>query len=301
MLLVEGEDAASFLQGQTTCDIKSLPEGCITLGGICNAKGRTVAVFRLFHADGHCFLLLRADMIDAVRKRLKPYVMRSRVRIAGADLDPDWRLSGLLGTLAPVTIEALGISAAPQPGHAFRTAAGAWLLGIDQDRKYLLLAPSDLTATVRAALLDSGAAEAVPTATWHSAEIADGIPSITPATTEEFIPQMLNLDLLGGISFRKGCYTGQEVVARTHYLGSVKRRMHRFRVTCDRFPEAGARLSNANDADIGLVLHAAPPEENPRDFDLLAVLTGEGAQTDDIRLWSSTGPRVEHISLPYSL
>lgn len=301
VLLIEGEDAVGFLQGQTTCDVANLADGDITLGAICNAKGRTVAVFRLFRAANSCFLVLRNDMLETVRRRLKPYVLRSSVRIADVEQNGNWQLSGLLGTLDRSATAILGVAAAPPRGHAARTAAGAWLLGIDRDAKYLLAASPEVTATVRTAFLADRAGATAPADVWYAAEIADGIPCVTPATTEEFLPQMLNLDLLRGISFKKGCYTGQEVVARTHYLGRVKRRMHRFEVSCGHPPASGDRLVHAADGSpVGQVLLAARTPDDAGRYDLLAVLTSEDLQADDLRLWSLTGPRVKPVSLPYT-
>lgn len=296
LLVVEGEDAASFLQGQTTCDVKGLTEGIITLGALCNPKGRTVAVFRLFCHGGRFHLLLRADMIESVRSRLQRYVLRARVGIS--DASGQWAVLGLLGPVDGVTADLFGLPVSPPVGHWERVPSGALVLSVDTDEKFLVLAPIELVAELESALSDSGFVGRTSPAEWERAEIRDGVPTVTPTTSEEFTPQMLNLDLLGGVSFTKGCYTGQEVVARTHYLGTVKRRMHRFHVCCDRLPEAGARLAGAHDENpIGQVVTVVPLNDSC--YDLLAVTSADGSRGDTVRLWSSSGPEAKWMNLPY--
>jgi folate-binding protein YgfZ len=300
VLAIEGADAVGFLQGQTTCDIKNLKTGQMTLGAICNPKGRAVAVFRLLRVENGCLLVLSRDRVDAVRRRLKPYVLRSQVSIADATLDRGWSLVGLLGPFGPDAAAALGIAGEPHPGQALPMAPGTWLLALERSGKYLLAAPPAATAALRDQLIAGGLAHEITADRWLFAEIADGIPCITDATAEEFIPQMLNLDLLEGISFTKGCYTGQEVVARTHYLGAVKRRMHRLRVQSDTCPAAGMRIVRGpDDLSAGQVLIAVGTPESPDSFDLLAVLTAEGAQAQGLHLGSPSGPGLEPASLPY--
>ena len=302
VLAIEGADAVGFLQGQTTCDIKALKPGQMTLGAICNPKGRTLAVFRLLRVESGCLLVLPKDRIDAVRRRLIPYVLRAQVRITGAVDDGDWSLLGGLGSIGPGAGAVLGMTGEPQPGQALLMSTGAWMLTLERSGKYLVAGPSAVTAALRYRLLADGLAHEITNERWQFAEIADGIPTITDATAEEFIPQMLNLDLLGGISFGKGCYTGQEVVARTHYLGAVKRRMHRLRAQSDRRPEAGLRIAMGPDDTLaGQVLIAAGTPEMPGCYDMLSVLTAEGAQAQELRLGSPSGSRLEPARLPYSL
>ncbi|WP_139557485.1 CAF17-like 4Fe-4S cluster assembly/insertion protein YgfZ [Methylotetracoccus oryzae] len=302
VLAIEGADAVGFLQGQTTCDIKALKPGQMTLGAICNPKGRTLAVFRLLRVESGCLLVLPKDRIDAVRRRLIPYVLRAQIRITGDVDDGEWSLLGGLGSIGPGAGAVLGMTGEPQPGQALLMSTGAWVLALERSGKYLVAGPSAVTAALRDQLLADGLAHEITNERWQFAEIADGIPTITDATAEEFIPQMLNLDLLGGISFSKGCYTGQEVVARTHYLGAVKRRMHRLRAQSDRRPEAGLRIAMGPDDTLaGQVLIAAGTPEMPGCYDMLSVLTAEGAQAQELRLGSPSGPRLEPARLPYSL
>ena len=297
VLSVEGPDAATFLQGQVTCDAKGLGDGRMTLGAMCNAKGRTIAVFRLVHQGGRYLLVLRADMIEAVRRRLQMYVLRSRVTIT--DARGKWRALGLLGAIDGAPAETIGLTRTPAVGESASIPHGAAVLAVDETDKFMILAPPQAASAIEDSLIRGGYAQRVSPTVWEQADIRDGIPTVTPATTEEFVPQMLNLDLVGGISFNKGCYTGQEIVARTHYLGSVKRRMHRFRADCTRLPEAGTRLYLDNDeAPAGRVVAAvALPCESG--YDLLAIVTVEETPRGTIRLWSSAGPQIHGLPLPY--
>ncbi len=296
LLLVEGVDAVPFLQGQVTCDVKALAEGQVTLGALCNPKGRVIATFRLFRWNEHCCLILRCDMIDAVRNVLQRYVLRARVTLR--DGRSAWSVLGLLGKIDDRSAAALGLSACPLVGHGASAARGAWVLAVDRAQKYLILAPTGVGAEIEAALGNQELAVRDSPSEWQRADIRDGVPNVPPATTEQFVPQMLNLDLLGGIGFEKGCYTGQEVVARSHYLGTVKRRMHRFRVHSDRVPQSGARLTGEGDEPpIGHVLTAAELADSS--YELLAVVANDRVRDGSVRLWLSSGPKLERIALPY--
>lgn len=298
LLLVEGADALEFLQGQLTCDVKALTEGQVTLGALCNPKGRTIATFRLFRGYGQCWgLILRADMIAAVQKVLQRYVLRARVTLR--DARSDWSILGLLGNIDDCLAAAIGLSDSLLVGRGAAAGRGAWLIAVDRDQKYLVLAPAAAAAEIEAEFADQNLTVGASLSAWQRADIGDGVPQLSPATTEEFVPQMLNLDLLGGIGFEKGCYTGQEVVARTHYLGTVKRRMHRFRVHCNRVPEPGARLiSERDEHSIGQVIWAVDAATSG--YDLLAVVSNDCLRgAGSIRLWSSSGPELARAALPY--
>lgn len=295
LLIVQGEDAAPFLRSQATCDIRGLSEDCVGLGAFCSPKGRAVAVFRVLRHGGRFFLILRDDMLDAVRSRLQRYVLRARVELS--DARERWAIFGLLGTGNAAT-DLLGLSAMPPPGRCTETAGGALVMAVDGADKFLVAAPRAAADALETAWIRRGVGRHGSASDWECTEIRDGIPTVTPATSEEFIPQMLNLDRLGGISFNKCCYTGQEVVARTHYLGTVKRRMHRFRVDCDRMPEPGTRLVGARDENpIGQVVAAAPAADSG--YELWAVTGAEAGPGDAVQLGACSGPPLRWMDLPY--
>lgn len=201
---VTGADAASFLQGQVTADLGALQGRHSTPTAWCTPQGRVIALLTVGRSpDGDGLVaVLRRELCGPVVDRLARYVMRSKVRIEIADA----AVMGLEG-------DAAGISEIP----------GITVLQLPASRQ-LLVGPGDA--------LEASAAKATaaPAGAWEARCIALGEPEVHAQTSERWIPQMLNLDLLGGVSFSKGCYPGQEIVARTQHLGRIKRRMFRYRV-----------------------------------------------------------------------
>jgi folate-binding protein YgfZ len=197
VLAFRGADAAKFLQGQLSADVEKLAPGGSTLAGLHNPQGRVIALLGVVRvAADELLAVLPAELIAPVTARLAKLVFRAKVRIE--DASASYRVRG---TEAP--IEGL-------PAVRWGTRA-------------LSLAPVD------AAAVANEAANAEARAAWERADIAEGLPQVYAATSEAFVSQMLNLDLVGAIAFDKGCYTGQEVVARAHYRGRVKRRLQRWR------------------------------------------------------------------------
>jgi folate-binding protein YgfZ len=194
VLAFRGADAARFLQGQLSADTEKLALGASTLAGLHNPQGRVIALLALVRSGAEEILaVLPRELMAPVAQRLGKYLFRAKVRISD---DSD-------------VLRVLGAAAGSDPGGGVSVAWG--------DRR-LLLAPRGSER------IDPGAS----TAAWERADIAAGIPQVYAATSESFVAQMLNLDLLGAVAFDKGCYTGQEVIARAHYRGRVKRRMQRW-------------------------------------------------------------------------
>jgi folate-binding protein YgfZ len=287
---VEGEDAAVFLQGQTTCDVKGLSPGRYTWGAACTHQGRVMADFRLLRGETGFYLILAADMAEPMRKHLRNFVLRSKVTLT--DLTPEW---GLIGLLRPVENLAL-----PEEPGSFTEQAGLIALRLS-DGRGLVAAENAAARRVWAELTESAGPPA-SASTWKLRDIEAGFPEVAAATTEAFIPQMLNLDALGGVSFNKGCYTGQEIVTRTHYLGQVKRRMLRVRGQGNILPAPGSAIYAAVQGqakEAGQVVAAAP--ESDSSFQALAVLGLDYASGGDLRFLEPAGPTVEILDLPYSL
>ncbi len=228
LLVISGPDRISFLQGQLTQDVTGLVPGVTSLAGWADAKGRLLFAGHLFGipagAEDALAMLVPADLAEALAKRLRMYVLRARVEVAVPDTTP-------VGLFGPPAVS--------EPGSVRLHGA---------DGRHLLLEPAASAFRDRTTI--------TPASEWALAEIRAGIPSIVAATTGEFVAQMVNLDLLGGISFTKGCYTGQEIVARMKYLGRVKRRMLRFSGPGEP-PVAGTALLGER-GTIGQVVSAAP-------------------------------------------
>lgn len=233
VLTVAGKDAASFLQGQVTCNVHDISESKSSLGAICNPKGRVITTFLLVKREDAYLLLLPLELLPAIKKRLQMYVLRSAVT-----LNDDSDTLCLLGC-CQLDVAA---NSAEQLGNTTRQHGQ---LTVDFSRKVnrqLLIADAEVAQRLWTERVTSQGYQPAGSETWRLLDIIDGIPWLSTETSEEYIPQMLNLDTLGGISFTKGCYTGQEIVARTHYLGKAKRQM--FAAECDltELPSANAGI-----------------------------------------------------------
>jgi tRNA-modifying protein YgfZ len=267
-LLVGGADARAFLQGQLSADIEAPQRGSARLASCNSAHGRVQAVLWLIERTDGIALVTGAALVEMLTARLRKYVLRSKVTIAAGALRVGALRHEALPTLAAREhVERDGVSFAHLPGHDDIVAIGAI----------------------------SGTAGSVDAARWRLADIRAGVPQIHAQTHEQFVAQMLNLDLLGGISFEKGCYTGQEIIARTHYRGAIKRRMFRYRGECAP-PAPGARVLSAGQHAGDVVDSAA----TGTGCELLAVVSL--AQADEaLRLDDAQQTQLERLSLPYDV
>jgi tRNA-modifying protein YgfZ len=225
VLCARGAGAVSFLQGQLSNDLALLSPQRSLLAGYHNPQGRVIALLRLLqHAPDELLAVLPGELVTPVAARLARFILRAKVQLA--DESQQWRIQGLLpaGQRAAQShgVRLAGIDAALPRGanEAVPIAGGSIVRLAGEPPRWLLLSPrsqAPLTAAPQADPLE-----------WQRAAVAAGEPQVYAATSEEFIAQMLNLDCVGAIAFDKGCYTGQEIVARAHYRGRVKRRMQRF-------------------------------------------------------------------------
>ena len=287
-----GPDATAFLQGQVSCDVERLDAAHAAHGCYCTPQGRMLANFLLWRDAEELRMSLSDDIADAVQKRLRMYVLRSKVAIAV----PAPALLGVAGTAGAQALrEALG--AVPAAAMDLQRVGGVTVIRLHGER-FLLVAPSADAPTLwerLAALLAP-----VGTATWQWLDIVAGVPLVTAPTQDQFVPQMVNLELIGGVDFRKGCYTGQEVIARAQHRGKVKRRMFLAHVAADA-ARAGDPVLAGGDAEAsgGLVVNAAPSPEGGTD--LLAVLQSATANAGNLHLGTPEGPLLEVRPLPYGV
>lgn len=247
-LAIRGEDARSFLQNQLSSDVSLVSETRGQLSGWHDPKGRVLAILRVLpRADGFV-LVMHAGLVAAVAQRLRMYVLRARVTI---DAGP-----AVYGAGAD-TLAALLPAGAVLP--AAEPAAGAGTLAAVVTAEFSALRLPGTTGWLIAGALppDRVADDAVAVAAWERAELEAGIPEVYPATSGEFVAQMLNLDRIGAVSFTKGCYPGQEIVARAHHLGRVKRRTRLFRAA-GAPPVPGESLADS----AGTVVRAAAAAEH---------------------------------------
>jgi folate-binding protein YgfZ len=230
VLRFSGPDAVQFLQGQLSNDMRRLEQGRTTLAAYSSAQGRVLAVLHLLPHSSGILAVLPRELAEPTRERLRKFVLRAKVQIE--NLSDGWVVTGFHDGAA---LRAAGLSM-PEPGASYHEIDGAGIasLAADPARFWVVSAPSPVeTAAAGSTPTTAGAAAAAaantPTAAavehdWRLADIRAGLPQIYAATSEMFVAQMLNLDLLDGISFTKGCYTGQEIIARTQHLGRIKRR-----------------------------------------------------------------------------
>lgn len=283
LLRFSGPDTQNFLQGQLTCDVAALKPGTSTYGGYCTPKGRLLATFLLWADDTSYTMLLPVSLAEPIRKRLSMYILRAKVKVE--DITTAQACVGVTGTDAAQQIAALG-GAVPERLHGLSARDAVTAIAIPIQR-YLLVLPREQTHAAE----DDG--------TWQALDIAAGVPFITPATQEEFVAQMVNLDLIGGLSYTKGCYPGQEIVARTHYLGRLKQRMYRAHVGAT--ATAGDKLycADLGDQASGMVVTGTPSVNDHHD--VLAVLRTENIENTQYHLGSPQGPVLELAPLPYKI
>ncbi len=266
LIRVEGPDAAVFLQSQFTSDVAALATDRWQWTGYCSPKGRLLAVARLMRDAPGFHIELPLELRDDLVARLRRFVMRSKATLAPVE---GWCTVNLDGDHAgAAATQALDATA---PGDRMvLSRQGLVMIGGDGATARVHFDPAAqprLAAILAAVPADAVASE------WRSADLRAGIPWIVAATQDAFVPQMVDLDAIGGVSFAKGCYPGQEIVARSRYLGEVKRRLHLGRSTAA--PAPGDSIQSAGQA-VGKVLASARSDTGG--FDVLAVIDTEAAK-----------------------
>ena len=263
LLHAAGDDARAFLHAQLSNDIEHLAPDKARYAGWCSAKGRLLATFLVVPCPDGFLLQLSRDLVPVVAKRLSMFILRSKVKLA--DATGEWLQYGLW---------------APLPGGALsvRQTKDRIEVGIDADRTLLI------TKTPQSA--DTAAGD------WALAEVRAGRPLIVQKTQDQFVPQMVNLELAGGVDFGKGCYPGQEVVARAQYRGAVKRRMYRLRGATLQ-PGQDLYSDDAPGQASGTVVNAAGDES-------LAVLQISSVETGSPIRAEPKAAALEILPLPYA-
>jgi hypothetical protein len=291
---VTGDDAQIFLQAQLSCDVNGLGRTQASLGAYCSPKGRMLASFLVWpEAEGYSLALARS-IAESTIKRLRMFVLRAKVVLA--DRSDERILLGASGPSAERVLRA-SVGQVPEADRGVARVADSTIVRIASNRFLIATSPERAQALWGELAL---ALRAVGTPCWEWLEIRDGIPLVTARTQDELVPQMANLELLGGVSFQKGCYPGQEVVARTQYRGKSARRM--FLAGVDgAAPAAGDPLFSEalGDQASGVVVNAAPAPEGG--YDVLAVVHAQGAASGTVHLGAPSGPLLRFRPLPYAV
>ncbi len=297
LIKASGADTADFLQGQTSNDVRSVDNEHHQLGSYCTPKGRMLALYTLFKRDDDFYLQLPRAVREPVQKRLTMFVMRSDVKLE--DVSNSIPAFALCGPQAEALLQkALGACPA-EPEQSLTVDDVTLLRRPGSNPRFICFAPSERLAT----LWDTLAADATPAGAdaWELLEIRAGIPIVEVATVEAFVPQMVNLQRVNGVSFKKGCYPGQEVVARMQYLGKLKRRMYRAHSDAIPAPQAGTELYSAasqSGQGAGKVVRACPSPEGGSE--LLVVSEISSAEQGPLLLVDENGPQLEVLELPYA-
>ena len=301
LISVSGEDAASFLHKQLTNDVEHLGLAQVRLAGYCSPKGRLQATFLMWRNAGSIFLQLPRELQPALQKRLSMFVMRAKASLADAG---PLVVLGLGGASASA---ALGQHVAALPAEPYAkvdTELGTLLRVADafgSPRYQWLTTPAIAHAvlpSLRTALALGG------NQAWHLSSIHAGVPQVSARTQEQFVPQMINFELLGGVNFKKGCYPGQEIVARSQYLGKLKRRA--VLVTIDgAIAAAGDEVFAAADPGqpCGIVVNAALNGAGGTDalVEMKLAALEDAGETTAIRLGSASGAPLALLAMPYPL
>jgi folate-binding protein YgfZ len=293
-----GDDATDFLQGQFTNDLKQVSPTQSQLSAFCNSKGRMLAMFRIFQRDGTYYLRLSRQTLEETLKKLRMYILRSKVTLE--DASESFVHIGFSGPGAENQLKD-AVGKIPEGIDATVQIGGLTIIRIPGLNPRFEIIGELEPAKKLWSRLDVHAAP-VGAAAWGLLDILAGIPNIYANTVEEFVPQMVNLQALNGISFTKGCYTGQEIVARTHYLGKLKRRMYLAHIDSNEVPQPGDSVVAENtegDQSAGKIVDSnASPGGG---YDVLAVIVISSAQAGKVHLHNQEGPLLQMRELPYSI
>ena len=298
LIAAEGEEARDFLQNQFSNDMRLVSDSVSQISAYCTPKGRMLAAFRIFQRGEAFYLRLPRSILEPTLKRLRMYILRSKVTLEDASDN-----LASIGFAGPEALQRLGEILEKVPTEANAVAENSGLIIIrlpDPSPRFEIHGDPESVIGLWRRL----ARQATPVGadSWSWLDIQSGIPEVLPETVEAFVPQMVNLGALDGISYKKGCYPGQEVVARMHYLGKLKRRMYRAHVSTDTLPSPGDNLycPAETDQSVGKVVEAQP---NPNGgVDMLAVIQIATADTGDVRLAvNDDAARLEFQELPYTV
>ncbi len=294
LLKVSGEDAQSFLQNLLSNDIREVTPTRAQLSSFNNAKGRMLASMLIWRDGNDYVLQLHHSLCESIRKKLSMYVLRSKVKIV--DVSAELVCIGVAGVDARKTLEAL-YPALPQQAMEVAKQGEDSILCREAARFQITTTPQ------RAIELWQSLSKlhAVGSNCWDWLDIRAGVPFVQAATLEAFVPQMLNFEVIGGVNFKKGCYPGQEVVARMHYLGKASRRMYLAHLDDATEAKAGDVLFSTVSVEqsCGTVVDARPSPNGG--MDLLAVVQTASHESAAVHLGKIDGPQLQFQPLPYAL
>jgi len=306
LIALTGDDAASFLHNQLTNDVEHLTVGEARLAGYCSPKGRLMATFLMWRSAEAIYLELARDILAPLQKRLQMFVMRAKAKLADATADAaNEVMLGIGGAKADAALKAWFDALPAKPYSVVQHPLGILIrladaFGAPRYQWLMSAANAHTVFPALAATLNKGGNDA-----WHLAAVHAGVPQVAAATQEQFVPQMINFELLGGVNFKKGCYPGQEIVARSQYLGKLKRRMTL--ATLDALDaKAGDEVFLVSEPEqpCGMLVNVAPNGAGGVDalveMKLAAIEQGE-REAGSVRLASAGGAPLRLQDMPYAL
>jgi folate-binding protein YgfZ len=298
LIALSGEDAVNFLHNQLTNDVENLSLTEARLAGYCSPKGRLLATFLMWKSAENIMLQLPRQLQAPIQKRLQMFVLRAKAKLA--DVTDNHAVLGLAGPAAASILTEWFADLPAAPYGKTESAAGTLIRLADANGapRYQWITGAD-TAQDAWPKLSAGLQPAGAGA-WRLLDIEAGIPQITQATQEQFVPQMINYELIGGVNFRKGCYPGQEIVARSQYLGKLKRRMLLATTTAqDARPGMEVFSSADPEQPCGMIVNA---ERSAADrMECLVEIKTAALDQGAIHLGSASGPALQFKALPYPL
>lgn len=286
VIKVAGKDATQFLQGQLTCNVNDITESNSFFSAFCNAKGRTISTLLILKNSDSFLLILPNELVEKVLSKLQMYILRSDVQLSNVTDE-----LCLTGITTPNNADLFGHF--PETDFAVTNNSEIFIKLPSNENRFLHISCFDVAKSFWTQLIQNDNFSMSNSNSWKFHDILAGIPWLTEDSSEEYIPQMLNIDKLGGISFNKGCYTGQEIIARTHYLGKTKREL--FLAECEPFAlkdNAPLAITNESGQVIGKVLSIQSSVQNHK---MLIVIPITEAKSKNLILNHSNQARISII------
>ena len=286
IIKVTGKDAIQFLQGQLTCNINEITQSNSFFSAFCNAKGRTISTLLILKNADSFLLILPNELVEKVTRKLQMYILRSDVKLS--NVTDELCIMGITSNNTALFTQM------PETSFAVTNNSEIIIKFPSNENRFLHISSIAIAKSLWTQLIEKNNFFMSDSNTWEYQDISAGIPWLTEDSSEEYIPQMLNIDKLGGISFNKGCYTGQEIIARTHYLGKAKREL--FLAECNSIAlqdNEPLMITNENEQAIGKVLSIQPGTQN---YKMLIVIAVTEAKSENLMVNNSYQARINIVN-----
>lgn len=293
-LALDGPDATKFLQGQLTCQVETLQNGEALLGAYCSPKGSVISNFNICMHDDKVMMHMAADVVDTVQTALAKYIVFSKAKLHNEN--QTWVRLGVWGNKATEILNQF--AKAPDSDQQIATFDQGFIICTNAAaQRYVVYCQPEAAIDIWLELADL--ARPASTAAWEIEQIKDGLLYVGLEISEHYVPQMLNLQETGAINFQKGCYTGQEVVARMQYLGKLKRHLYLGRINSSTPLTVGMQIDSENRGNIGRITSLADNGENSYWF--TGVINIREAENDILCVGGIEGSSIEIDPLPYDI